>query len=632
MTQIRKIRAEASANSWLVREDELAVRVQIEDLQGYFAKALTVEPGSRALVCKLGLGHTNAVEYGPGRYTLDTFMERLVRLGEPKKIDVIVCRQGEFVLTLTVPRLHTKEYLCLDATVQIGLQVGDLGKFVSSLMRDRDICSKRQITFLLMPWLREALYLYVHERDIREVYRNREGLRAALDEVVKGEPKGRLEQLGLVAGTLRTIEVGHKEYDANNEERAQRWLSADANRNRLEERKAFDELYDENERRKLACVETDHQRRQLSQELKRQGIKTDLADRLERIGMLEDCLNANWDIEKLKSASQEKSAELEYELEKRADLRSEEGLELAHKNSLAERERNRQRKLADLETEKALALARAAYRDEQNVQSIQRRIKFEELRTEADDHRTEINLKRQLLQAEATRDAALEDANLKRKIHDIEEQIRRADAEFSHEQAIRSAELAEKNALTGIELESLKREGLDESLRRKTAAVMEMDDADHRHAVNMKQAEHSHQESMADRDLRRVEIEANARTEIARAQSDCEAGQRQQFMLSEKDARIADKKEEIERMERLMRDQAAGIRGVVQDMVNAPRHGDPTETQVVVVGGEPENGRSGSGRRAAPRDGAGKRTSVCPNCKGQNPEGQKYCNCGHRLF
>ena len=59
--------AELQTNRWQAGENDFAVRLELNDVEGFFSKKLTIEPGTRALFLERGrmIG-----EVPPGEYTL----------------------------------------------------------------------------------------------------------------------------------------------------------------------------------------------------------------------------------------------------------------------------------------------------------------------------------------------------------------------------------------------------------------------------------------------------------------------------------------------------------------------------------------------------------------------------------
>ena len=109
-------------NRWVASDDEFATRIEIPDVQGFFAKSVLVEPGFRALFIEKG---QSLGELPPGQHTLSNIVDRM-KFWTQKTATVIVARQQDVRLELVCPELLTSEFLEVEVTLSVTVRLEDV--------------------------------------------------------------------------------------------------------------------------------------------------------------------------------------------------------------------------------------------------------------------------------------------------------------------------------------------------------------------------------------------------------------------------------------------------------------------------------------------------------------------------
>ncbi|WP_404304635.1 SPFH domain-containing protein [Neorhodopirellula lusitana] len=181
-------------NRWSVSDSQFAVRVNIPDLEGFFAKlpvigsvpdakTLIIEPGTVAGIVDDGffVGQLSA-----GTYTLETFLERL-QFWKKKQATVILTRAEEIPLETQVAQVPTREGFCVDLDFRWAIQIRDIMQLVTNLMGARDELSVPEITRLLSPMVTQAVFATIGQLSYDETklldlpVRLKDGLALQLD-------------------------------------------------------------------------------------------------------------------------------------------------------------------------------------------------------------------------------------------------------------------------------------------------------------------------------------------------------------------------------------------------------------------------------------------------------------------
>lgn len=145
---------------WKISSEDFAVRIQIPDLQGFFAKwipkgrQLVIEPGTRALIINEGV---LIGEIPPGAYTFESFSERL-QFWQKNQVTGILTRCEETPFHSRLSDVPALEGICGSLSVEWAVQIADPLPFLLNLFGGRDALSKEELDRQLDPLVKQALF------------------------------------------------------------------------------------------------------------------------------------------------------------------------------------------------------------------------------------------------------------------------------------------------------------------------------------------------------------------------------------------------------------------------------------------------------------------------------------------
>ena len=194
-------------NRWLAGDDEFAVRVEIDDVPGFFKKNLTIEPGTRAIMLERG---QSIGEVRPGQYTLQSLVDRL-SFWTRKSIVAILTREGEVPLDLSCTGLATSESLAVDVDIRLSIQLDDVALFQKNLLASKNSLTLNDLKRIVSPLVEQSLRETISGMSIADLT----GRQARTDlEMCVSQALGiALIRNGLKFTQVQTLSVSHPEYD-----------------------------------------------------------------------------------------------------------------------------------------------------------------------------------------------------------------------------------------------------------------------------------------------------------------------------------------------------------------------------------------------------------------------------------
>ena len=127
-----------SQDRWAASEQDFAIRVDVDDLEGRLKKGINVEAGSNAMLLENG---ANLGLVPPGSYVLTSFMQRfgdLFRSGLPKRITILLVKVTPTDLDFVLDGIFTKDPLRIGVSIKMQTEVSEPAKFLINVLKGRE--------------------------------------------------------------------------------------------------------------------------------------------------------------------------------------------------------------------------------------------------------------------------------------------------------------------------------------------------------------------------------------------------------------------------------------------------------------------------------------------------------------
>jgi len=461
-------------NRWTANPEHFAACVQVQDVSGFFAKQLVIEPGTRALIIDEG---TSLGEVPPGSYTIDTFASKL-KFWKRKQATAVLARQEDFGVELTCSGLPTAEHLSVDATIRLSVQIEDVALFARNLMGTRPLFTSEDLRNTLQPLVQQVLWESIGRMSITDL--TGPTVREELDAAIEQALAISLKRYGMRFVSVQLVAIRHPEYDEHRKQKGEIWLQKDG----LTQQKSQQEI--EADRRLLeikkqeksneldvlaANVDIDKDEGKLAAELRRIGIRNDLrkamlSEDFDKIKTTDDMQKFVHERDKGDLLRREEKDELVAAFEARKDDRESARTHLVRKLELERdmeveqvRENlNHQVKVRRLDHEISLAKLTGA---KENVE-WERQVEKEKKETE---HRRaervkELDSQRQLTrqQSQFTREEEWDSLVQRQRIDRLDGEVKYAQAERTGRVARLEKELRDEFARKDLDTEKLRKE------------------------------------------------------------------------------------------------------------------------------------------------------------------------------
>ena len=268
-------------NRWVASDDEFATRIEIPDVQGFFAKSVLVESGFRALFIEKG---QSLGELPPGQHTLSNIIDRM-KFWTQKSATVIVARQQDVRLELVCPELLTSEFLEVEVTLSVTVRLEDVALFFANVMGSKSSISVDDIRRIVTPFLKQSLWDAVGRMSIKDLVSDQK--RFDIESLAPQSLQTALTRYGLRLGTVETLSISHPEYDAQLRRTGQLWLQRqeldfDKQAAQLAADKLFAQIEQQEKTNDLAVLEaqvaTDHMEAKQVVRLRRITIRKEIRE------------------------------------------------------------------------------------------------------------------------------------------------------------------------------------------------------------------------------------------------------------------------------------------------------------------------------------------------------------------
>jgi hypothetical protein len=328
-------------NRWVPGPDELAVFFGVRALSGVFVKTLRVPATARAYI----LQGESATEVPQGEYEIEGFFTRLNHLLRDQHAEILVTRSGALPVEFELDGLRSAEHLEVAAQLALSVRIESVPAFARHFMTMPGTVKSEHLRELLQQPVRQLAGEFVAARSLREMAGERE-LRPQLDQHLQGGLATLLADYGLAVVRVETLALRHDRFDANRARIGSLWLAADEARVKVEHARQLDELYTEDEWRRIARAESEARLAQRRTEL-RQGASLDRAEltlqnaeraqaiRAREIELYGRIVEARTRKQAIERGAQDLVAELEHELNQKGGARQDQEAQWNHLRELA---------------------------------------------------------------------------------------------------------------------------------------------------------------------------------------------------------------------------------------------------------------------------------------------------------
>jgi hypothetical protein len=328
-------------NRWVPGPDELAVFFGVRALSGVFVKTLRVPATARAYILQ---GDT-ATEVPQGEYEIEGFFTRLNHLLRDQHAEILVTRSSALPVDFELEGLASAEHLAVTARLALSVRIENVPAFARHFMTMPGTVKSDHLRELLQQPVRQLAAEFVAARSLREMAGQRE-LRPELDQHLQGGLAALLADVGLAIVRVETLALRHDRFDANRARIGSLWLAVDEQRVKVEHARQLDELYTDDEWRRIAREESAarvaHRRAELRQgasleraEMTLQNAERAQAIRAREIELYGRIVEAKSRKQAIERGAQDLVAELEHELAHKRGARADQETEWAHLRELA---------------------------------------------------------------------------------------------------------------------------------------------------------------------------------------------------------------------------------------------------------------------------------------------------------
>jgi hypothetical protein len=328
-------------NRWMPEADELAVFFGVDALSGIFVKTLRVPATARAYILQGG----QATEVPQGEYEIEGFFTRLNHLLRDQHAEILVTRSSAMALDFALDGLVTAEQLAVSARLALSVRIENVPAFARHFMTTPGTIGAAQLRELLEAPVRQLAAEFVAARSLRDMA-GRARLREELDQHLQGGIAMLLAQYGLAVVRVDTLALRHDKFDANRARIGSLWLAADERHVEVAHAKQLDDLYTEEEWRRIRRQEQEarlaYRRAELAQDgsLERAALSQKNAERAHAIRAREIELYGRIVESRTRKQAIERGAidavkELEHELAGKRGARLDEAGQWEHLRQLA---------------------------------------------------------------------------------------------------------------------------------------------------------------------------------------------------------------------------------------------------------------------------------------------------------
>ena len=197
---------------WGRGEQDFAIRIDSENLEGLLMRGLIIEPGTNAMLIERG---ENKGMLPPGQYTLENIAKKgwdWLTTGVSEQATVLLVDVTPSELQFHLGGRLTQDGLPTGISLRVQVQVNDPGKFLINVLKGQKNYSLEDLRLFLYPEVAQVADAWLRSHKLQEIVENprsREEIALAIEENLRKT----FAQSGLVFTQLRTAEMNLEPYD-----------------------------------------------------------------------------------------------------------------------------------------------------------------------------------------------------------------------------------------------------------------------------------------------------------------------------------------------------------------------------------------------------------------------------------
>jgi len=212
-------------NRWRRGDDDFATHIIVDDVRGFLARDLIVEPGTQAILLVDG---ANVGIVGPGKYQMDDLIERFavsLNLRSANRIEVILIDTADTELEFSVSGIYTDDPLEVTVTCVIDVQVATPMRFFQTLMRSRRSFPIHELRDYLYGEVEDAAGEWLGAYKVEHLRTNLK-VKQDLEAAIQAHLQGTEDRNGLRFVRVRALDLVHPYLDRVTQQRAALFIAS----------------------------------------------------------------------------------------------------------------------------------------------------------------------------------------------------------------------------------------------------------------------------------------------------------------------------------------------------------------------------------------------------------------------
>lgn len=195
-------------NTWSRLPDQFAVRIETDDVKGFFSKGVVVEPGCRAMF--VIDGRSEGV-VGPGKYDMGGLFQRIKTLGAASRTTALVVAEHDVEIPFRFKDVYTSDPVGLNFECTLILRVDDPATFIRNQMHGKNAYTMADLKGLLFGETQQTLINMIAAYSAEQL--NTASMRDELELAFSRELTPSLDRNGLAFVRLKIASCHHERLD-----------------------------------------------------------------------------------------------------------------------------------------------------------------------------------------------------------------------------------------------------------------------------------------------------------------------------------------------------------------------------------------------------------------------------------